>query len=688
MYKRITGLMFTGLLFTFIEARGTTLNVPGWYPTIQSAIDAAVNGDTVLVAPGTYVERIDFKGKSIRVVSEEGMHETTIDGNEMGSVVTFMSGEDENSILDGFTILHGYANFGGGMYIFQCSPTIQNCTFTMNAAQTGGAGMYSLESSPIVNNCFFKSNHCNNVGGGVLNDQSALTMTSCSFSHNDAEHGGGMMNYKASCTMDQCTFSENRAYWMAGGLLSMESDMTLNQCTLSKNTAEDNGGGMIHKYDELIMTECKVEKNTSGSYGGGLDLDECKVTLTNCTFDDNSAWRGGGVATTLCHDSSIRQCTFSSNNAVFGGGLLICVSDLEVSDSAFSTNIAEKCGAGMMSEDNTNSTVIDRCQFIGNQVTAAVYEQEGGGGIYNIDSSPAISNCIFKGNQVMGSWAFGGGVYNLYESHAVLSNCIFFDNEAVSGGGICHRVDCDPSMINCTLYDNQADTGGGVYTEHLCNPTVINSILWDNNAQVGQEIAIIDGTFFSTFDISYSDVRGGASSVYMASGCTLNWGVGMLDADPRFVDQLGEDCHLSHHSPCRDAGNNAAAISPSDFEGDPRITGNGVDMGADEFHTHLYFTGDATPGGTIEIKLVGQPGTNPVYLWVGSGMLTSPIFTNYGDWYLELPVLLALNLGTIPSPKGVLVLPITFDLGFPAADIPLQALIGPELTNPCDMRIE
>ena len=71
---------------------------------IQQGIDAASRGDTVLVMPYTYVENIDFIGKLIAVKSNDGPGTTIIDGNQAGSVVIFQNGEDENSILDGFTV--------------------------------------------------------------------------------------------------------------------------------------------------------------------------------------------------------------------------------------------------------------------------------------------------------------------------------------------------------------------------------------------------------------------------------------------------------------------------------------------------------------------------------------------------------------------------------------------------------
>src|SRR5437870_11939876 len=92
-------------------ARAATINVPAGQPTIQAAINAAANGDTVLVAPGTYYENINFMGKAITVTSSGGPSVTTIDGGAAGSVVAFTSNEGTNSVLSGFTITNG---LGGG----------------------------------------------------------------------------------------------------------------------------------------------------------------------------------------------------------------------------------------------------------------------------------------------------------------------------------------------------------------------------------------------------------------------------------------------------------------------------------------------------------------------------------------------------------------------------------------------
>src|SRR3989338_3865864 len=104
------------------------------FTTIQGAINAAINADTVLVSPGTYNETINFYGKAITVKGAKCASQTIIDGGGLGTVVYFGSGEGNNSVLDGFTIKGGSAMYGGGIRAINSSPIIKNNIITGNTA--------------------------------------------------------------------------------------------------------------------------------------------------------------------------------------------------------------------------------------------------------------------------------------------------------------------------------------------------------------------------------------------------------------------------------------------------------------------------------------------------------------------------------------------------------------------------
>src|SRR6185295_17704693 len=115
-----------------------TIRVPADAATIQSAIDGAAAGDTVLVSPGTYVENITFRGKAITVASEQGPGVTIIDGNRAGSVVTFAPGENRNAVLEGFTVRNGANGFsGGGVLVQNSAPSIIGNWIVNNGACSG-----------------------------------------------------------------------------------------------------------------------------------------------------------------------------------------------------------------------------------------------------------------------------------------------------------------------------------------------------------------------------------------------------------------------------------------------------------------------------------------------------------------------------------------------------------------------
>jgi len=135
------------------------------FATIQHGIDAAINGDTVLVAAGTYTENVSLN-KTIVLMSSEGADSTIIDANNFGTVVTITDGSD--ATLDGFILQNGYTSGSntksGGLIVLNNDAVIKNCIIRNNQGHQGG-GIYSQAGS--FYNCQIIGNTAEFTGGGV-----------------------------------------------------------------------------------------------------------------------------------------------------------------------------------------------------------------------------------------------------------------------------------------------------------------------------------------------------------------------------------------------------------------------------------------------------------------------------------------------------------------------------------------
>ncbi|MDM8522467.1 SBBP repeat-containing protein [Desulfococcaceae bacterium HSG8] len=318
-----------------------TLAVPGDYSTIQAAIDAASDGDTVLVSDGTYTgegnKNLDFNGKAITVRSENGPENCIIDCENDGRGFHFHSGEGEDSVLSGFSIINGsVSKHGGGIFFNNSSPTISNCVIRESSATYGG-GIHLNQSSPIISDCTISDNEATEFGGGIYcNWYCYPIITNSTVSGNSATiKGGGVYLYKySSPTVSGCVVRNNQATY-GGGIWCYQSSPTITGCLVSGNSASSHGGGIHCNASSPVISNSVIYDNRT-TYGGGIWCYYSAPSVTNCLIYGNQASsHGGGIH---CNHSSpsITNCTVTNNSATYGSGISCYIaSNPSIANSVF-----------------------------------------------------------------------------------------------------------------------------------------------------------------------------------------------------------------------------------------------------------------------------------------------------------------------------------------------------------------
>lgn len=390
--------------------------------SIQSAIDRSQNGDTVLVAPGVYHERLDYVLRSIRVASTGGAAVTTIRGNRDGSVVRLKGGQP---VLEGFTVENGSGNVvpgtwktrgGGVLFDDTVNGLVIRCVIRGNYADEGD-GVGALLAQGVVYDSVIEHNggpgtpgYCQSGdNGGGAYGAGTLWLSECTIRSNNASiEGGGA--YRA--LLDRCIVEGNRAAEGAG----------LSRCTVFDSIVQGNvsascdgslswGGGAL--YSEL--TRCQVLHNSTGEAGGGAAFS----TLRNTRVSENSVryadfWmnlgRGGGTF----------ECTLED-----------CVVDFNtIFDNPYSAYPLPGRGAGA-----AGGTAL-RTVFRGNAASEVA-------GVWQT----ALDRCVVYGNEGVGLAPLGYVVNSIVRANSggslVGSGTIEYSNIEGGAPGV-GNIDADP----------------------------------------------------------------------------------------------------------------------------------------------------------------------------------------------------------------------------------------------------
>ncbi len=476
-------------------------------------------------------------------------------------------------------------------------------------------------------------------GGSVFCDaNSTVTFTHCTIQGNLAQGGMSGLGGEWPAENPEPEISYELPSFGGGVYCAAGSTVTFEDCNLLDNMATDPTFDHSLEDDELGDDYDPNDKYRIDPYvghGGGVCAeDTATVIFTCCNVRDNEASVGGGINFANANPV-ISDCNIAQNQAYHGGGIFGQDGSADIINSIITGNLA------FIEPNNPNDIPI-----FGN-----------GGGIHLWATNANIFNCFINRNEAVAS---GGGIYFGGESTPSMTNCLITENTAGrDGAAVSTNIFTQLTISNCTIADNNTvgspefsnHYGGGLSCSYGSYTEIINSIIWGNAivdqagitdpAGKGQQIAIGTGFEFdpvpSTVEVTYSDVDGGDSDVWLETDCILDWD-NNTDADPLFVGGLLGSYYLQQPtsldatiipSPAVDTGSILAALLGMDnyttsIEGS--FDANTVDMG---YH---YTAGGSLPVYELQLSVIDGSGT----VTPTTGLLIGGVYKYFEGTRVEL----------------------------------------------------
>jgi hypothetical protein len=288
------------------------------------------------------------------------------------------------------------------------------------------------------------------------------------------------------------------------------------------------------------------------------------LKLLSVNGPDETIIKGNQTGTNKVGGTAIR-CVLLTNGATLVGFTLMEGATKDTGDALY-----ERSGGGLAGFPYFGSSAYaSNCIIIGN------YADYGGGGVANA----ILDRCLLTSNVLVRYRGGGGGAYS-----SELTNCVLVGNTANytnfgAGGGA-----SDSTLNGCVVIGNSAVGGGGASGCTLVNCTIAGNSALVRGGGVGAGVVVQNSIVHYNVAPTNSDY---ATPVTFLNSSTspLSSGNGNIANAPLFVDAVAGDFRLQSNSPCINAGNNAYVTGATDLDGNPRLAGGTVDMGAYEFQS-------------------------------------------------------------------------------------------------------